>query len=301
MNAVFGTILENLRAIEIVEISTIPVFTKDRTNTGDSKELTVSQFIERYLPADYKVKKGIIYSLDGASKNIDCVVLAPNHPALNTPIREVILAEGVYAAIEVKPDITVLTDKSEFNRGLSQIKSVKKLSRETDILDFNQFTNKAKKSDYYKKIPSIIFSHKSAEPKKTIEFIQKKVENGEYKIDELPDLIVSLDNGVIMYTPDFSSNSISKDLPNELKSVFGEYVFTHFETKSKEETLALFLVLFLGLTPPTMLISKFIITDYLRKIDIKFIKKFYPIFLDIKKATECLEKMNELVEQKKSS
>ena len=49
MNAVFGTILENLRAIEIVEISTIPVFTKDRTNTGDSKELTVSQFIERYF------------------------------------------------------------------------------------------------------------------------------------------------------------------------------------------------------------------------------------------------------------
>ena len=29
--------------------------------------------------------------------------------------------------------------------------------------------------------------------------------------------------------------------------------------------------------------------------------QFYPIFLDIKKATECLDKMKELVEQKKSS
>lgn len=300
MNAVFGTILENLRAIEIVEVLTIDVFKKDRTNTGDSKELTVSQFIERYLPSDYKVKKGIIYSLDSQSNNIDCVVLAPNHPALNTPVREVILAEGVYAAIEVKPDITVLTDKGEFNRGLSQIRSVKNLSREPDIWDLNQLTNKPKKSSYYKKIPSIIFSHKSAEPKKTIDFIKKKVENGEYKSDELPDLIVSLDNGVIMYTPDFSSNSISKGLPDDIKAVYGEYVFTHFATNSKEETLALFLVLFLGLTPPTMMVSKFIITDYLRKIDIKFKKKFYPILLDPEKSKEIIEKAIEYLEKLKS-
>ncbi|MXO06646.1 DUF6602 domain-containing protein [Flavobacterium sp. HBTb2-11-1] len=300
MNAVFGTILENLRAIEIVETPTIDVFKKDRTNTGDSKELTVSQFIERYLPSDYKVRKGIIYSLDSQSNNIDCVVLAPNHPALNTPVREVMLAEGVYAAIEVKPDITVLTDKGEFNRGLSQIRSVKNLSRETDILDLSQLTNKQKKSDYYKKIPSIIFSHKSADPKKTIEFIRKKVENGEYKSDELPDLIVSLDNGILMYTPDFSSNSISKQLPDELKPIYGEYVFTHFETNSKEETLALFLVLFLGLTPPTMMLSKFIITDYLRKIDIKFKKTFYPILLDLTKTKESLEKVKEFLEKTKN-
>ncbi|WP_415060095.1 DUF6602 domain-containing protein [Flavobacterium sp.] len=301
MNAVFGTILENLRSIEIVEVPTIDVFKKDKTNTGDSKELTINQFIERYLPSDYKVKKGIIYSIDNFSNNIDCVVLAPNHPALNTPIREVILAEGVYAAIEIKPDITVLTDKGEFNRGLTQIKSVKNLSRDTDIFDLNLFTSKKIKNDYFKKIPSVIFSHKSAEPKKIIEFIRKKVDNGEYKYDELPDLIVSLNYGVIMYTPDFSTNSISKDLPDEVKSVFGDYVFTHFHTKTKEETLALFLVLFLGLTPPTMMLSKFIITDYLRKLDIKFNKNFYPILLDLEKTKKSIEIAKEFLKKRNKS
>ena len=45
MNAVFGSILENLKAIEIVDDSTVEVFRSDRTFTGDSKEVTVQQFI----------------------------------------------------------------------------------------------------------------------------------------------------------------------------------------------------------------------------------------------------------------
>jgi len=114
MNAVHGSIIENLRYVEIVYEETVEVFKKDRTNTSDSKEVTVKQFIRSYLPSDYQVmSKSKIYSRNSETKNIDCVVLAPNHPKLITPKRLVVLAEGVYSAIEVKPDISTLTDNSE--------------------------------------------------------------------------------------------------------------------------------------------------------------------------------------------
>ncbi len=46
------------------------------------KEYSVNDFIASYLTQDYNVKKGKIYSLTRENNNIDCVVLAPNHPKL---------------------------------------------------------------------------------------------------------------------------------------------------------------------------------------------------------------------------
>jgi hypothetical protein len=84
----------------------------------------VKQFLESIFPSSYRIKKGPIYNLNNFSQEIDCVILSPNHSPMQTPKREVILAEGVFAAIEIKPDISTLTDDSEFNRGLMQIKSI---------------------------------------------------------------------------------------------------------------------------------------------------------------------------------
>lgn len=112
MNAVHGSIIENLKLIEIIYDETVAVFKTDRTNTSDAKEITVNQFVSSYLPAEYQVKgQSKIYSENNETNNIDCVILAPNHPRLITPKREVLLAEGVFAAIEVKPDISTLTEK----------------------------------------------------------------------------------------------------------------------------------------------------------------------------------------------
>jgi hypothetical protein len=290
MNAVFGSILENLRAIEIVEVPTVDAFKNDRTNTGDSKELTVSQFVERYLPADFKVKRGIIYSQQGYSNNIDCVVLAPNHPALATPIREVILAEGVYSAIEVKPDISVLTEKGELLRGLNQIKSIKSLSRQIEQVDLSKLLNTSPKPNYYSKIPCAIFSHKSTEILKTINFIISKIKDGTLNSEEIPDLIVTLDKGLIMYTPHLSSTGIGQALPKEQRELYGERVFLHFETTEKETTLALFLLMFLNFTPPTMLTSKFIIKDYLAQLKVKYSTKIYAVELNAEKVLEIVMK-----------
>lgn len=293
MDAVFGSILENLRAIEIVETPTIDAFKKDRTNTGDSKELTVREFVERYLPADYKTKKGIIYSQTTESNNIDCVVLSPNHPALATPIREVILAEGVYAAIEVKPDISVLTENGELLRGLNQIKSVKSLERTIEELDLSRLMNTPKKPKYYQKIPAIIFSHKSTDIKNTVDFIISKIKDGTLNSDEIPDLIVTLDKGIIFYTPHLSFSGVGQQLSPEQRLTYGERAFFHFQTTEKEITLALFLLLFLNLTPPTLLTHRFIIKDYLEKLQLKFETKVYPVEIDMGKAVELI--LNKLV------
>lgn len=262
MNAVLGSILENLRAISIVETQTVAVFKGDRTNTGDSKEISVKEFLEKYLPLDYRIKRGKIYSLTSESKNIDCVVLSPIHPLLTTPVREVILAEGVYAAVEVKPDISVLTVSSELMRGLLQVKTIKNLHREIAKLPAS-LSNRPNMPSYYDKIPSIIFSLKSADAEKTIDFINSKLADKTLLHDELPDMIVMLDRGILLYSPHVTHASYYGWLPDEHKPLLTDRVFTFLRLEKQEERLAYFLILFLSLVPPSVPIDSFILTKYL--------------------------------------
>jgi len=290
MNAVYGSILENLRAIEIVSVSTVEAFRSDRTNTGDAKELTVDQFISKYLPSTFKVKKGIIYSQGGESNNIDCVVLAPNHPELATPIREVILAEGVYAAIEVKPDISVLTDNGEFLRGLKQIKSVKRLDRKTEKFDLLKLLNTDPKPDYFKKIPSVIFSHKSSSIEKTLDFIRGKINEGVLEEHDLPDLIVMLDKGILYHVPYLNQSGLSKKIPDASKMLFNNKAFFFFESPDKGMLLIMFLMLFLNFTSPVLMLHDFFIKDYLKQIDGEIKTRYFPVEDLVKTLKDILEK-----------
>jgi hypothetical protein len=256
MNAVLGSILENLNAIDIIEQPTLSVFAQDKLSTSDGRELTVKGFLEKYLPQDYVVKKGAIFSLKGSSNNIDCVVLSPSHPKLFTPVREVIIAEGVYAAVEVKPDIRVLTDNSEFFRGLTQAKSVKNLSREVIFLTPNH--------DYYKKIPFVLFSLKGADPISTINFIIEKINEKKFAIDEIPDIIVQMDKGVILYNPYFSSTPFGQLMESKYpKAIFGDAGFMFIDTQDKGNILSMFLLFFLKLNSPQPVMNEFILNKYL--------------------------------------
>jgi hypothetical protein len=175
MNAVHGSIIENLKLIEIVYEETVDAFKKDRTNTSDSKEVTINEFISSYFPSNFQIKlQSKIYSRKQETNNIDCIILAPNHPNLITPKREVILAEGVHSAIEVKPNIVTLTEKGEFYRGLLQVKSVKNIVRDTQRIEFWKLDGSKKPSDYFDKIPCVIFSSKSSKLERTIKFVAKK-------------------------------------------------------------------------------------------------------------------------------
>ncbi|MBP6755479.1 MAG: hypothetical protein KA210_04965 [Bacteroidia bacterium] len=261
-NAVIGTLLENLDFIEIIFKPTHEPFQNDRGNTGDAKEYTVQDFISSYLTNEYRIQKGCIYSKTSHSNNIDCVILAPNHPILTTPKRSVILAEGVYAAVEIKPDIY---DKKEFSRGLEQVKSIKALERKTYLPDLKNLLKTQPTPDFAKKIPCILFSAKSLKPKDTVDFIKEKIKNGEFTIYDLPDMIVTLDNGLYVFSPDIKRTPYGNWFLKNTKG-FTDTTLIHFCKTTKEQTLTLFLLHLLNLPSPILKNSDFILNEYIQEI-----------------------------------
>lgn len=257
MNAVTGAIFENMKQIDIIFEDTANVFTKDTKNTSESREVTVNEFLASFFPTTYRIKKGPIFNIEKTSQEIDCVILAPNHPPLITPKREVIIAEGVHSAVEVKPNIATLTDKSEFHRGLIQIQSVKQLDRELPTL----FTEGVVPNEL-KLIPCIIFAKTSREAKATIEYMKMCVDNGKLLSRELPDLVVTLDHGII-----FHSTHIENTLFNEwvkqqsLKHTGEKYI--HLEG-SKESILGMFLLILMCFKDPEPKLNDYIVKNYIK-------------------------------------
>lgn len=253
MSVVMDAIRENLRKIQIVFEPTEASFKADTKQTGDAKELTVRQFLESYFPTSYNVRKGLIYSQNGSSREIDCVLLAPNHPPLVTPVREVILAEGVHAAIEVKPDISTLTESSEFYRGLMQVQSVKRLKREVAYLPTNELP-----AD--NEIPCAIFSAKSRPHHEMINFMISHIDSGTILPAELPDIIVTLDNGLLFHSPSLPTsifrNFLASKKPNHSKQGFIYFGPEH-------DILAIFLLILYSVTPPEPHFNEPILKKYL--------------------------------------
>lgn len=96
---------------------------------SDFRENALQHFLTNYFPYPYRIAKGgILDYTNTRSASIDCVVVNPEHPYTIDRRQKfkVILADGVDAAIEVKPDIS---QTSELYRGLEQGLSVKALRR----------------------------------------------------------------------------------------------------------------------------------------------------------------------------
>lgn len=254
MNAVFGAIFENMQNIEIIYEQTHTAFRKDRKNTADSREVTVEQFLSCFFPKSYTVKKGIIYGISSESKEIDCVVLAPNHPLLITPKREIIIAEGVHAAVEVKPDISTQTQKSEFYRSLTQIKSVKQIKRKLTELPFSQ----GKNCEYENLIPCGIFSNASRDIGEIYSFLLENVKEGNFLSHELPDIIVSLEKGILFHSMHIEKTFFS----NVISSIGEKYLVINGK---KDELLGMFLLVLLYVRPPEYHNFDFILKEYLWK------------------------------------
>lgn len=254
MNAAIGAINENLEQIRVVFSETETAFKNDTKNTGDSKEITVTQFLESFFPTTYTVKKGKIYNLETESQEMDCVILHSIHPRLFTPKREVILAEGVYVAIEVKPNIVTLTKKSEFHRALKQIRSVKKLKRTLPVI----FTE-GKVPESRHRIPSVIFSKEARSMIKTYEYIETQVKLGEIKHDEIPDIVVVLDKYIIFHTLEVENSLFSAWGP----ALRGE---AYFLVETKQSTLLYFiLILYCFKAPEPSISDSFFIKEYIKQ------------------------------------
>ena len=256
MSVIIDAIKENLRHIKIIFEPTESSFTKDTKKTGDAKELSVKQFIESFFPESFSIRKGLINSIDETSQEIDCVLLAPNHPRLITPVRDIILAEGVHAAIEVKPDISTLTENSEFHRALKQIASVKKLKREIQFMPTGHIP-----VDH--SIPCIIFSNKSRSLNDMVNYMISQVDNGKFKSTDLPDIILSMDHGILYHTAFASDCIFSKFISNQTELV-RQNIF--LEIPICDSTLALFIHLLYSLTPPEPFLAEPILKKYLSTI-----------------------------------
>jgi hypothetical protein len=96
---------------------------------ADFREHALQDFVQRFFPFPHRVTKGKVRDTFGAiSDSVDCIVCNPNHPyTVDTHGKfRLIFAEGVDAAIEVKPDVGA---SAELLRGLEQGLSVKALKR----------------------------------------------------------------------------------------------------------------------------------------------------------------------------
>lgn len=154
---------------------------------ADFRENALRNFIRRYFPFPYRVTKGnIVDSFGNESDSIDCVLLNPAHPHTIDSFDKftVILADAVDVAIELKPN---LQDKTELERGLGQVMSVKQLRRsKTPLLLSKKYP--AHIIEHSLRVPCFIFADRcKSDPLVTIgeisDFYQRKQVLPEDQID----------------------------------------------------------------------------------------------------------------------
>lgn len=164
---------------------------------ADLRENALRSFLSRYFPFPYRVAKGnIIDSFGAESPSIDCVLLAPNHPHTIDPQGKhtVIIADGVHAAIELKPD---LQDTRELHRGLEQIRKTKVLRRrESSLVLAGEHDPALRELSLH--LPSFIFAdHAAADPVDTARGIMRHYVNNNIPDDEQVDFVVVNQKGIL--------------------------------------------------------------------------------------------------------
>lgn len=207
---------------------------------ADFREQAFRQFIQRYFPFPYRVTKGnIADSFGNESASIDCVIINPVHPyILDAPDKlAVILADGVDAAIEVKPDLMTV---SELERGLKQIQTVKSLLRRNAPILLSR-TRSAEFLEYARRIPSFIFATSAkTDPLVTVKDVCNYYTGNAVPVEQQVDYIAIHNVGIISNYQTESSSRLSVQGQKILGVVFEEW---------KEHTLAR-LLLYLNETVP---------------------------------------------------
>ena len=207
-------------------------------HVATAREAALHNFLGRYFPNPHHVSKGIISDSYGCrSASIDAIIVNPIHPhtMLSRPLPFFLAAEGIDYAIELKPR---LDSKQEIERGLQQIRSVKKLRRRTDGLLLGRKQLSKPLQELALQIPCILFSEKTYDDKeKLISTIVSYYRNNEIPAKEQFDIICILDGTFVVN----SSNSMHFNL-NVDGLVFcdlGEdvlYYFLHFLLKIPPST-----------------------------------------------------------------
>ncbi|MCM3705324.1 hypothetical protein M3205_06225 [Cytobacillus firmus] len=231
---------------------------------SDFREHAVQDFIQKYYPYPYRITKGGIYDSNGMrSDSIDCIILNPAHPhTINSHGKHsLILADGVDAAIEVKPDISV---KKELERGLIQGVSVKELRRASSpLLKRIGQPHPDTIIEHSKQVPFFIFAMKAkSDITKTIQDIKNYYSENNISIDYQLDGIIVQNKGIIMNYKDKSYFNWSGGSITDEQKV--GWVYEDWQ----ENTLAGFLSHLNEVFPATARLSKPVIKYYLQNISI---------------------------------
>lgn len=158
------------------------------------REEVVKDFLRQYLPLSYQFGKGEIIDSNGQrSGQVDVIVCNQYHPfSMSESGRGLFFAEGVACAVEVKSD---LSDKRELERGLRQIRAVKKLERKPTEGDMT--VGSASYPERLRLVPAVLFAYQAPSlPTLKANIMEFHGKIG-IPVKEQPDAVVVLDKGII--------------------------------------------------------------------------------------------------------
>lgn len=195
---------------------------------SDRRESAVKKLLKKYFPFPFRIAKGNISdSFGNRSASIDCIILNPDHPYTVSDDEKfsAILADGVDFAIEVKPDLTKV---DEINRALSQVTSVKSLTRIKDGLLFHNRKTYEELANA-KKIPCFIFADKSYEDiRNLIEKIVDYYEKNEITKEKQFDCIVINGRCLVFNSRKNSYFNLSEEVEGILIAELGDQTLAGF-------------------------------------------------------------------------
>lgn len=188
---------------------------------AEFRENAFRNFISRFYPLPYRVTKGKIYDSfnNEPSLSVDCLVVNPAHPNLIdiSGKFQLLLADGIDFAIELKPN---LTSREELERGLKQGISVKRLRRaRSPLLLHNRPGITDAVMEISKQIPYFIFGTRVKKSvKDTVnEIVQYYSKNSTNVIDQIDAIIINR-YGIIKNVKISEFFLYTWDIPKELKT-----------------------------------------------------------------------------------
>ncbi len=168
-------------------------------NLGRNRENFCSNFLEKVLPSRLSVRRGgeIWDSKGNKTGQQDVIVIRDDCPCLHVGSDEIYLAEGVFAAIEVKSNLT--TDK--FQEAASSLQRVQNLSIQPPPPLFCEKIHRPLK---------IVFSYKGAKFETFFDYARAEAVNM-----EAFDIICILERGIL-----FRNGLVFGDPPGKKSSDF---------------------------------------------------------------------------------
>ena len=154
---------------------------KSSINIGDNREIFLNKFLKGSLPKKLSIEKGEIWdNKRNKTEQLDSIIIRDDCPALDFEGKNVYLAEGVFAVIEIKSNL----DSTQLKRAGKTLERVKNL----EIKDSANITIEP----HLNRPLRLVFSYKGAK----LETLMSVIDQNNWT--DLFDMICILGKGVII-------------------------------------------------------------------------------------------------------